>query len=832
MFQKRLLTLTIATLMAAPLMPAHAAATPSSQAESNAQVAPGAPGDAPFWSYSGKTGIGTSYEQYKNGHFSSDAATGAVSKVWFSLANGILTETMFGLIHEAQLRQLQLVIQGPDFVDVEQKDTESEISYLSVDDEGRPNSLAYRIINRDKEGRYEIEKHIFTDPDSNALMIRVIFRSDEPDIYPYVYVDPAIDNSGSGDSAFTEQQALYAQEKGTTLVVKANRALEVPTVGFVGTSDGLSDLRDDGQLDHRYLTTGDTPGNVAMLARLPKRGNTTTLDLVLGFGKDRRAADQAADATLKRGYDQVLADYNGEGDAIGWQDYLASLSHLPDMRTETTDGGKLLNVSAMVLKAQEDKSNTGALIASLSNPWGETVPAEEGTTGYKAVWPRDFYQCAMALLALGDQQTPKVAFEYLKKVQVTEDTPTMQADTSAYIHEQKQGDENEEDTTATGATGWFLQKTHVDGQIEWVGVQLDQTAMPIMLGYKLWQAGVLSDEQIERWYRDMLKPAAEFLVEGGQVHIDWNNWEVKPPQTQQERWEEQPGYSPSTTAAVIAGLVAASEIAQQADDNDAAQRFLITAKRYSDRVEATTFTDSGEFGDGNYYLRISKNDNPNDGEKLQDNNSRPGMAEDKILDAGYLELVRYGVRPATDAHITDSLEELDSQTLPENLQVKYTFTYPGVEGEFPGWRRYGNDGYGESETSGINYPATESPVMNSGLRGRVWPIFTGERGHYALALAKAQLPAGQEQLSAEQLEQIKSTYVKAMELFANEGYMLPEQIWDGVGNNERHGYTKGEGTDSATPLAWSHAEYVKLVRSLSDQRVWDNYPVVAEKLTK
>ncbi|TWI56733.1 glucoamylase [Pseudomonas duriflava] len=824
-FRRSLLSLLIGlSLSQGPL----AIAAPTTPADAT-RVAPGAPGDAPFWSYSGKTGIGTSYEQYQDGHYSASAATGPVSKVWFSLANGIVTETMFGLIHEAQLRALQLVVKGPGFTDLEAKDTTSEISYLSTDSEGRPTSLAYRIVNRDKDGRYEIEKHVFTDPDANTLVMRVIFRSQDPAIQPYVYIDPALGNSGSADTAFTEGAALYAQEKETTLVVKASEALQSPTVGFVGVSDGLEDLQKDGRLDQLYTTTGTEPGNVAMLAQIPTTGETTTIDLVVGFGHSRQEADQAADATLARGYAQVLAHYNGEGEAIGWQDYLASLSNLPAMRSQTTDQGKLLNVSALVLKAQEDKSNAGALIASLSNPWGETVPAESGTTGYKAVWPRDFYQCAMALLALGDKQTSKVAFEYLKKVQVTQDTPRMQADASAYIHEQKQDGKTGNDTP--GATGWFLQKTHVDGVIEWVGVQLDQTAMPIMLGYKLWKAGVLSDAEITQWYRDMLKPAAEFLTQGGQVKIGWNDWTVKPPQTQQDRWEEQWGYSPSTTAAVIAGLVTASELAKHVNDASSAQTFLDTAKRYSAQVEQQMFTKSGEFGDKQYYLRITQNDNPNDKAPLLDNNSRPGLPETHVLDAGFLELVRYGVRPATDEHIVGSLEELDSPSLPENLKVKYTFTYPGVPGEFPGWRRYGNDGYGESESSGINFPATEEPVMNSGLRGRVWPIFTGERGHYELALAKAQSSGGQG-LNAEQAAKIRDTYVKGMELFANEGLMLPEQVWDGVGHNERHGYTKGEGTDSATPLAWSHAEYVKLVRSLSDQKVWDNYPVVSDALKR
>lgn len=822
LFHKSLLSVAISTLGI------YQAIAADSTLNSAAQTAPGAPGKASFWSYSGKTGIGTSYEQYRDGQYASAAATGEVSKVWFSLAKGAVTETMFGLIHEAQLREMQLVIQGPGFVDLETEDTQSETQYLALDDQGRPTSLAYRIINRDKEGLYEIEKHVFTDPDANTLMMRVIFRSKDPQIQPYIYIDPAMGNSGGGDSAFVENQALYAQEKETTLVVKASSPLENPTAGFVGVSDGLSELRETGKLEKLYRTTGSEAGNVAMLARIPRTGDTTTIDLAVGFGSNRQAADQAADKTLERGYDKVLAHYNGDGDAIGWQDYLASLSGLAEMQAQTADAGKLLNVSAMVLKAQEDKSNAGALIASLSNPWGETVPAEKGTTGYKAVWPRDFYQCAMALLALGDRQMPKVAFEYLKKVQVTQDTPPLQADSSAYIHEQKQGEQVE--TNTPGTTGWFLQKTHVDGEIEWVGVQLDQTAMPIMLGWKLWQAGILDDAQVKQWYQDMLKPAAEFLVKGGQVNIGWNKWKVVPPQTQQERWEEQSGYSPSTTAAIITGLVAASELAGHAGDAEAAQRFLSAAKGYSDKVEANMVTQNGGLGDGRYYLRITHNDNPNDGQPLTDNNSRPGLPENQILDAGFLELVRYGVRPANDPNIVGSLDELDSQELPENLKVKYSFTYPGVEGEFPGWRRYGNDGYGESEVSAINFPATEAPVPNSGLRGRVWPIFTGERGHYELALAKARLAEGNKALSAEQLAQLKNTYVKAMELFANEGLMLSEQIWDGVGNNSRHNYVKGKGTDSATPLAWSHAEYIKLVRSLTDQALWDDYPIVPQKL--
>lgn len=774
--------------------------------QSTVSVAPGAPGAAPYWSYSGKTGIGTSYEQYdKDGPYGQKATTGVGSKVWFSLAKGVVTETMYGLIHQAQFRELQLVVQGRDFTDLESEDTDSNTYYLSVDDEGRPNSLAYKIINRDKEGLYEIEKHIFTNPDTDALMMRVIFRSDDPTIQAYVNLDTAIGNTGSGDSAYADKNALYAWEENTTLVLKASEPLEKATVGFVGVSDGLTDLQQDGRLDHLYTTTGAQPGNVAMMARIPLSGNTTIIDFAVGFGEDRRAADMAADKTLSRGYDKVLARYNGDGLAVGWQDYLQSLSSLPGMYAQTTDNGKLLNVSAMVLKAQEDKSNPGALIASLSNPWGETTSAENSSTGYKAVWPRDFYQCAMALLALGDRETPKVAFEYLKQVQVKNETPGNQ-----------------------GATGWFLQKTHVDGELEWMGVQLDQTAMPIMLGWKLWQAGILDDGEIATWYRDMLQPAAEFLVSGGQINLGWNDWYIMPPLTQQERWEEQWGYSPSTTAALISGLVAASDIAMHTGDTEGADIFLAAAKNYSDRVEASMFTQNGDLGDGRYYLRITQNDNPNDGGTIGWSNGQPGLPESQVLDAGFLELVRYGVRAPTDAHILDSLGEIDSQNLPEHLKLKYNFTFDGVPGEFPGWRRYGNDGYGENQTTGDNWMTGDQ----SADRGRVWPFFTGERGHYELALAKAQLPFGVTQLSGTKLAELRNIYVKSMELFANEGMMLPEQVWDGIGDNGTHSFVKGEGTNSATPLAWTHAEYVKLVRSMSDQSVWDYYPVVPELLAQ
>ncbi len=773
-------------------------------AAKNQSVAPGAPGQTSTWSYAGKTGIGTSYEQYLSGQYQDQAPTGVVSKVWFSLANGIVTETMSGLIHEAQLRELQFVVKGEGFVDEEKTATLSSIDYLSQDATGRPLSLAYKVLNKAKNGQYEIEKHIFTDPDSQTLVVKSWFRPLVDGLELYVYLDPALANTGSNDSATISDGIISATEANSSLSLVASPAFVRTQVGFVGVSDGLSELKNHQALAG-YQTTGTTAGNVGVLAQLPQvaKGASGEFQLVIGFGATTAQSTANAKNTLATGLDKVLANFNGEGEAIGWQDYLQSLPALEQLSSTTMDQGKLLFASAMVLKAQEDKTHAGALIASLSNPWGDVKSAEQSQTGYKAVWPRDFYQVAMAMLALGDTQSPKVAFEYLHQVQVNDKTPGYQ-----------------------GAPGWFLQKTHVDGTLEWVGIQLDQTAMPIMLGWRLWQEGILNDAQIKHWYSRMLKPAADYLAKGGKAKLDWNNTDVTPPYTQQERWEEQGGYSPSTIAAIISGLVSAADIATLAGDTDSATLYLTQADQYHQTLESLTFTTAGNLNqapsDGQYYLRINSNQNANDKSALEDRNGQGAINESDVIDGGFLELVRYGVRPANHPAVLASLGELDDQTLPDVQRVKYEFSFAGIAGTLPGWRRYGLDGYGEDILSGQGYAKGPNDSNLPNQRGRVWPIFSGERGHYELA----RLLVNKTSLNSDDLQPLRRNYVQAMEQFANAGLMLPEQVWDNVGNNSVYQYQAGEGTNGATPLAWSHAEYIKLLRSVSDQKVWDRYSPV------
>ena len=756
------------------------------------KIAPGAPGASPTWSNAEKIGIGTSYEAYDaDGQFSANSSTAPISRVWFSVGDDRITEVMWGLIHEAQIREIRYILVGPDGVMAPERVSAAPMQ-RELDGIAQPVPLHMQRMMFDG-GATELRAQAITDPDNQTLISTFQLISDREDLRVFAYVDPALANTGTGDRAWMDEAHLYAQDGNASVAIGGVTPLTLSrSVGFVGATDLLVDM----VAGKTYDSTGDVPGNVDMLIEVPftsdaPRGGT----LYFGFGEDAEVARASVDASRAK---EVRATFDAYID--GWLLYLDSLEHLPALRAQATDAGDLASMSAINLKIMEDKTHAGALIASLSNPWGETAPADQPQTGYKAVWPRDFFQVASAFLALGDADTARAAYRYLPTVQVTEDTPGN-----------------------SGVTGWFLQKTHVDGEIEWVAIQQDQTAMPIMLGWQLWQAGVLSDGEIADSYDTMLKPAADFLVNGGRPDILWNTeFEASLGYTQQERWEEQEGYSPSTIAAVIGGLVTAADLAERFGDPADAMRYLEAADLLEANLERWMFTTNGDLGDGAYFIRITRNQDPNDKAMLGDNNGRPGLPEDEIVDGGVLELVRYGVRAWNAPSIINTLEELDGAH-EDNLRVRYEFP----DGHL-GWRRYGNDGYGEDGEAGTNYHEIDGG-NTPGQRGRVWPFFSGERAHYEIArLNDLETRFSSNDPEVASARQRIRRLISSMEAFANDGLSLPEQVWDGVGSNP-FGYTIGEGTNSATPLAWTHAEYVKLLRSVADGAVWDRYSIVEER---
>ena len=260
-------------------------------------------------------------------------------------------------------------------------------------------------------------------------------------------------------------------------------------------------------------------------------------------------------------------------------------------------------------------------------------------------------------------------------------------------------------------------------------------ADPIILAYQLGRKDAIT-------WSEHIKPAANFLVNfvSSERH--------QAPFTPQERWEEQNGYSPSSIASEIAGLVCAADIAQANGDLASAHLYLTTADSWQSQLEKWTVTENGPYHPLPYYLRLTKDGEPNAATAYDVGNGGPRRIDQRaVADAGFLELVRLGIKPAYDLLIINSLQVVDVQT---GLATQHGLL----------WHRYTDDGYGEMST-GAPWALTApgSPMTH----GRLWPILTGERGEYDLAAHNA--------FGAE-------AHLLAISRAANEGDLLPEQIWD------------------------------------------------------
>lgn len=681
-------------------------------------LAPGSPGKDAQWESAGKEGIGTS-------------ATLA-SKVWFTLGQGVLTEVYYPTVDVANVRLLQFIVVSPDGkrVEVESEDMKHFVTALD------PQALTFRQVTSSKKGAYFIGKTYIIDPQRHTILIGVNFQTRKRAPYKlYVYYDPSLNNSGMHDSAWTQDGALLAADGDKASALVCSTGFVETTNGYFETSDGLTQLRRAGRITNRYARAAD--GNVVQVARVrqvPHGKEKAEFYLALGFGKAGNEALQNARLSLGRTFGSIREEYDG-----GWKAYLSTLRRAEKKYQEQFD------MAAMMLKAHEDKTYRGAMVASLSVPWGGGPNANEPNVGgYHTVWARDLYQVATAFIALGDKASATRALDYLFKVQQQPD-------------------------------GSFPQNSWLDGRAAGGGLQMDEVAYPLILAYQLGRT------DSETWLKHV-KPAADFIVEHG-------------PATPQERWEEEAGYSPSTIAAEIAGLVCAAEIARRNDDERAAEKYLKTADEWARKVESWTATTNGPHGDGNYFIRISDNDDPNDGAKLEINSNGGTYDERLIVDAGFLELVRLGIRRADDPLIVKSLAVVDKL----------------IRVEMPrgaAWYRYNHDAYGERDDGG-NYDARQG-------RGRLWTLLTGERGEYELAL-------GDRQSAIKRLD--------TMTGFANEGLMIPEQVWD-KDDSPRPGLRCGEGTGSATPLAWAMAQYIRLVINLQEGRNMDTPDIVAARYLK
>lgn len=675
-------------------------------------AAPGAPGIVPNWSSAKKMQAATSAD--------------LDSRVWFTNAQGMLTETYYPSIDRAQIKDAQiLVTDNKSFMAEERTGTLHQVEVLSP-------SLV-KLINSDPQFRFRIEHTYFTIPGKQVLVDRVRIEAYQDGLSFHLLVNPALENTGYNDSGFAHADRLAFSEGGRNLTVRATTGFDRTSVGFVGHSDGWQDLNNDFQMQWQHQEARN--GNVAGMGRIAIAPAKGTYEFYITYDFSGSAAFTSAE--LKSG----LASYEK-----GWSDLIATYE-LPKFKNTAHE--QLYRRSIFTLRVHEDKAVRGAMIASLSKPWGDELFEYPGvfTGGYHLVWPRDLFHVGLALVSAGDLDTPLRALRFLKSVQYQSGVWEYG---DRYIYKK----------------GTFPQNVWTNGEAYWSGLQLDQVGYPVQLFAHLYRR--LSPERqaaLMHEFGGMVRSALDFIITYG-------------PWSAQERWEENFGISPSTFSVATAALIEGSKLLNDQKYADVANAWLT---KPNDNIHTWTFTDRGVNGNGRYYVRVGGCANwtatwdPNDGSTCTVANSGQRVDMTAMLDQGFLKLALMGLVDANDERLLTSQKEV-------NAHIRRQI------GPYYGWYRYSFDAYGEEK------------------RGRLWPLLSGEHARFALERAN---DGG---ISFERARKEANHILDSYVFFANDGQMIPEQVFE----------VTGEGTGGATPLAWSHAEYVKLMWSLEMNKNVEN----------
>ncbi|HEX5436542.1 MAG TPA: glycoside hydrolase family 15 protein [Gemmatimonadaceae bacterium] len=699
--------------------------------------APGWPGIPPRWTSSAKSGVGTS--------------PSGVGHVWFTLSHGIFNEIYYPDVDWACTRDMGLIVtDGEDFFSEEKRHATHDIEPLA---RGVP---AYRLHNRCVHGRYEIEKLVLTSGRHDAVLQETRFvplLGGLGDYHLYVLLAPHLGNRGHGNTAWVADYKgtpmLFARRGDNALALACSAPWRARSVGFVGMSDGWQDLERHRQLTWHYTRAEN--GNVALTGEMDLEACDGRFLLTLGFGRDASKAGYRALAALHEGFERSRAVY-----VHGWQTWQRTVAR----RTRDWPGNpELHRVSTAVLRAHESKSFASGIIASLSIPWG-FAKGDNDLGGYHLVWPRDLVEAGGGLMAVGATADAHRVLRYLS---VTQD-----------------------------ADGRWPQNMWLDGTPYWGGIQMDETAFPILLVDLLRREEAITPQELaELW--PMARRAAAYIARHG-------------PGTEQDRWEENAGLSPFTLAVEIAALLVAAELGELHGEPEVARFLRELADEWNDEIERWTYATNTalarDLGIEGYYVRIAPLHEPQAASpqegfvpiKLSEPAPSPAWhngPEGRVVSPDALALVRFGLRASDDPRIVGTVKAIDALVevdLPSG----------------PGWRRYNGDRYGEHLDG--------SPYDGDGV-GRVWPLLTGERAHYELA-------AGRTERAMELL--------RALEASANESGFFPEQIWDGPAV-PRWELEPGRPTGSAMPLVWAHAEYLKLCRSLAESRVFDTPPQTVQR---
>jgi glucan 1,4-alpha-glucosidase len=695
-------------------------------------------------------------------------ARNTTSKVWYTVARGVLSDVYYPTIDNTNVETLRYVVtDGKTFTDVQGRDTTYTVAPL-------PGSggMGCRIVTTAKSGKYEIVTDYVTDPARDALVMKVALKAKAPELLRlYVRFDPTVNGNGGGgggnggaDNALTDMSAghpILVADDPVTTTNAANRdyaqpvyaALDAPftseiTNGFAGTdSDGLVELDASHALTTSYASA--STGNVVQTARIAGTSSrdadrTIRFTAALGFGSTQTAAVGTAESALGSGWDAALDSFKS-----GWQAYDGGLKHPPkslsDRMTDT------YWASANVLKAVEDKTFPGALVAAPASPWGQAVSAGDPQNtyfgSYREVFARDLYEIWTGLMADGDTATATDATLFL-------------------FDRQQQPD------------GSMPRNSLVNGKLapDSFNTQLDETAYPLLMADELHLTG-------HDLYVNHVRPAANFVAAHG-------------PAFGVERWEEQDGYSPSTIAAEIAGLVAAADLADANGDHTSASIWRGTADDFQRSVKGWTVTTTGPFAP-RYFIRLSKTGDPNAAISYNVGNGGPTLDQRQVIDQGFLELTRLGELAATDPDVQASLPVVDSK-------IRAT-TAAG-----DGFHRYNGDGYGDRSSDG-------RPWAPSGVgSGHLWPALSAER-------AEQQLQTGDSAGAGALLD--------SMGRMASGVGLIPEQNWENPDlaaspfgtdpTTASIGFVNGGPAGSAAPLDWSAGSFVRLARDLASGKLLD-----------
>ena len=701
--------------------------------DSNDRFAPGWPGIAPRWTSSAKSGIGTALNPH--------------SRVWYTLSHGILNEVYFPRVDQACTRDLGLLItDGKSYFSEEKRHCSFANSPIE------PGVPVYQLTNTSLDGRYRIEKEVLSDPYRNVVLQRIRFRPLQgklSDYRCYALLAPHLANWGYGNTGWTSDYKgtpmLFAQRDHVTLAFACSTPWLARSVGFAGYSDGWQDLSRNFRLTSEYSRAEN--GNIALTGEIDMQACGGEFVLALGFGRNCWESGQQVLSSLLEDSREVCEHF-----VRHWRSWQESLLPLDEPKREVD----LYRTSMAVLRSHESKDFLGGIIASLSIPWGFNK-GDEDLGGYHLVWPRDLVETAGALIAGGAVHDALRVLRYLEATQE--------------------------------ADGHWSQNLWLDGRAYWGGLQMDETAFPILLLDLLRREAAQTVGELPRWW-PLVRKAAGFIVRNGPV-------------TQQDRWEEDGGYSPFTLAVEISALLAAADVADTVGQTTSANYLRDTADTWNDNIERWTYTLDGDLarqiGVDGYYVRIAPPDTDGAASPLQGfvpiKNRPPdhGLSRaTQVISPDALALVRFGLRAADDPRILNTIKVID-----ELLRVALP--------QGPCWYRYNGDGYGEHEDG--------SPFDGTGI-GRPWPLLAGERAHYELA-------AGHKDAAVALLRVLEDSTAGASRL-------IPEQVWEQADIPELELF-RGKPTGSACPLVWAHSEYIKLRRSLRDGCIFDQPPQTVQR---